>query len=425
LSPTPPAAEPAARGRWAIVALLAAALFVNYVDRGALPTAGHLIQDDLGISTSQLGFLFSAFYWSYALLQIPVGWLADRYGAWRILAAGLTLWACATMLVGTAHSFTVLFGLRLLLGVGESAGFPCVSKLLATVMPIGSLGRANGVVAFGYLFGPAVGAYCGGLLLVSSGWRTMFLVFGATSLLWLLPWARLRPPSQVLHVDSAGSPSLPTLLRQMPVWGTSLGHFSSNYTFYFMLNWLPYYLVSERGFSTAAMAAITGSAYLVNALSAISAGWIIDRMVRRPGRAALAYKSAMVGCHVGCVVCMPAIALGSQGLALGAIFAYQILMGMASPGTFAIAQILAGPKAAGRWVGIQNTIANLAGILAPAVAGVLAEYTHHFTAPFILAASISVLGLFGWVWMVGDIAPLDWSARTQAATARAARAPLA
>ncbi|TLY75374.1 MAG: MFS transporter, partial [Gammaproteobacteria bacterium] len=171
------ASDPTAGTRWPIVALLAAALFINYVDRGAVPTAAHLIQDELGFSAEQLGLLFSAFFWSYALLQIPVGWVAERFGAGRILAAGLAVWACATMLVGVAQSFAALLVLRLLLGVGESAGFPCVSKLLATLVPVESLGTANGIVAFAYLFGPAVGAYCGGLLMVEFGWRAVFWIF--------------------------------------------------------------------------------------------------------------------------------------------------------------------------------------------------------------------------------------------------------
>ncbi|TLZ12427.1 MAG: MFS transporter, partial [Gammaproteobacteria bacterium] len=113
MTPSPTAAEalaPAApalsaRARWTIVGLLATALFINYVDRGAVPTAAHLIQDEIGLSPRQLGLLFSAFFWSYSLLQIPVGWVAERYGAQRVLAAGLAIWACATMLVGLAHSF--------------------------------------------------------------------------------------------------------------------------------------------------------------------------------------------------------------------------------------------------------------------------------------------------------------------------------
>lgn len=410
-----PRTELSAGTRGSLVTLLAFALFINYVDRGVLPNAAHLIQDELGLSTAQLGLLFSAFYWSYALLQIPVGWFAERFGGWRVLAGGLALWACATMLSGAAQSLVTLLALRLMLGVGESAGFPCTSKLLATVVPVPQLGAANGIVSFAYLFGPAVGAYCGGLLMVHFGWRATFWVFGALSLLWLLPWASLRMPARVVRAVAAEAPSWGTLLRQPALWGTSLGHFSGNYTFYFMLTWLPFYLVRERGFSTAAMAGLTGSAYLVNALSALAAGWVTDRFIERTGGTNVAYKGIMALAHLGAVGCMLCIALGSPPWALGAIFVYQILTGMSSPGTFAIAQILAGPGAAGRWVGIQNAIANLSGILAPALAGLLIEQTHHFTGAFVLAASVSVLGLGGWVWMVPRVAPLPWPARAAGA----------
>ena len=335
------------------MALLAAALFINYVDRGALPIAAPLVQDELGLSPSQLGLLFSAFFWSYALLQIPVGWLAERFGAQRVLALGLALWASATMLVGFAHSFTVLLLLRLLLGVGESAGFPCVSKLLATVVPVAGLGTANGIVGFAYNFAPAVGAYCGGLLMVQFGWRAAFWVFGALSLLWLLPWSRIKLPARPTGLLAGDGPELLSLLRQRALWGTSLGHFASNYTFYFMLTWLPFYLVRERGFSTAAMATLTGSAYVVNALSALFAGWAIDRVSARTGRGSLAYKSVMIAALLGAVVCMLCIGLGTPSWGLAAIFGFQVLMGMSSPGTFAISQILAGPNASGRWVGIR------------------------------------------------------------------------
>jgi len=394
---------------WPIVLLLAAALFINYVDRGAVPTAAPLIQDDLGFSAQQLGLLFSAFFWSYALLQLPVGWLAERIGAQRVLACGLAIWACATMLVGVANSFAALFALRILLGVGESAGFPCVSKLLAQAVPVKSLGRANGIVAFAYMLGPAVGSYCGGLLMVHFGWRAAFWVFGGLSLLWLLPWSRVRLAPGALPASAAHVPALPALLRQRSLWGTSLGLFSTNYAFYFMLTWLPYIVMRDRGFSTAAMAALTGSAYVVNALSALVAGWATDRAVRA-GHANLAYKSVMATAHAGTVACMLCIALAPPPWALGAIFVYQVLTGMSSPGAFAMSQILAGPSASARWVGIQNGIGNLAGVIAPALTGWLIGKTHHSTAAFLVAAFVSLFGLVGWVWMVPRLAPLSWPA---------------
>jgi MFS family permease len=407
LAATTPA--PPGRGYWPIVALLAAALFINYVDRGAVPTAAPLMQDELGFSPRQLGLLFSAFFWSYALLQLPVGWLAERIGAQRVLACGLAIWACATLLVGVAHSFAMLLGLRVLLGIGESAGFPCVSKLLAVAVPVGSLGGANGIVAFAYMLGPAVGSYCGGLLMVHFGWRAAFWAFGALSLLWLLPWSRVRLPRAAPTASGTAGPTLPALLRERSLWGTSLGLFSTNYAFYFMLTWLPYIVMRDRGFSTAAMAALTGGAYVVNALSALLAGWAIDRAVRA-GYANVAYKSVMATAHAGTVACMLCIALAPPPWALGAIFAYQLLTGMSSPGAFAMSQILAGPSASARWVGIQNGIGNLAGVIAPALTGWLIGETHHSTAAFLVAAFVSLFGLVGWVWMVPRLAPLPWPA---------------
>jgi MFS family permease len=403
--------------RWSLVSLLAAALFINYVDRGAVPTAAHLIQSDLGLSKPQLGVLLSGFFWTYAVLQIPAGWLAERYGAGKVLAAGLAVWACATMLVGVAHSFGALLMLRLLLGVGESAGFPCMSKLLATAVPVRSLGVANGIVGCAYLFGPAAGTYGGGLLMAHFGWRTTFWVLGALSLLWLLPWSLIRMPHPARQA-SGGSPGLPALLRQQSLWGASLGHFSTNYVFYFMLTWLPFYLIHERGLSTVTMASLAGSAYLVNALSALFAGWAIDRAIAASGRANVAYKSVMVAAHAGSVACMLCIALASPFWAFTAIFVYQILSGISAPGIFAIAQILAGPSASGRWVGIQNAVGNLAGVIAPAVAGVL-----DFKSAFFVAAIMSLLGLVGWVWMIPQIAPLTWPLAAGDVPLQAERSP--
>jgi MFS family permease len=410
LTRTGSAVDLSARSRWTIVGLVAAALFINYVDRGAVPTAAPLIQDDLRLSPQQLGLLMSAFWWLYALLQFPVGALVERFGASRLLGAGLALWACATMLVGVVHSFAALLARRLLLGIGESVGFPSMSKLLATVVPVKSMGLANGIVAFGYLSGPAVGTLAGGLLMASYGWRSAFWVFGALSLLWLLPWSRVRLPPQPVAVSGKADPPLRALLGRRELWGTSLGLFSVNYAFYFTLTWLPFYVVREHGFSIERMAGFTFLAYLLHAVTGLLAGWLIDRVVARRGRATLAYKVVMGTTHVGFVACMVCIALAPAPWALAAIFAYQVLDGANSPGVFGIPQILAGPRAAGRWVGIQNGIGNFAGVIAPALTGFLVGESHHFTSAFLVAAVASFLGVVGWVLMIPKIAPLEWSA---------------
>jgi len=402
-----PMPDPARAARSPVVFMLAAILFINYVDRGALPTAAHLMQDDLHLSYTQMGMLMSAFFWTYTVSQIPVGWLAERYGAHRILAAGLVLWASATMLTGFTHSFAMLLLLRLLLGLGESAGFPCVAKIMAAIVPPRGLGTANGIVALGYLAGPVVGTIAGGLLMERFGWRSAFLVFGAMSLLWLWPWSRVGDSKIAPRADD--SPSLWLLLTQPSLWGTALGLFSSNYTFYFMLSWLPSYLQTERGFSLEVMTKVAALAYAANAVGALVGGWGIDRFLARGGSANFGYKSVMAVAHLGAMACMLAMAVGYAWLAMVGMFFYQALCGASSPGVYAISQILAGPRAAGRWVGIQNSLGNLPGIVAPWLTGYIIESTGHFTGAFVVAAAVSALGLVGWIWMVPKLAEIQWT----------------
>ena len=393
-----------------VVLMLATVLFINYVDRGAVPTAAPLIQHDLHLTNEQLGRLFSAFFWVYAFVQIPVGWLAERYGAHRVLAAGLVIWASATMLMGITSSFVMLIVLRMMLGLGESAGFPCVSKLLASVVPIEGLGKANGIVAFGYLIGPGAGIFAAGLLIDYLGWRGTFLVFGLVSLLWLAPWAAVKLPKLVTARSDAATPTWGMVLKQRSLWGTSLGLFSSNYVWYFMLSWLPIYLVKERGFSMHEMEHVTTLGYLVNGSSALAIGWSIDRYVAWRGSANFGYKLVMVVAHAGAVPCMLGMALGSQSVAVAAMFGFQVLMGASSPGMYAMSQILAGPRASGRWVGIQNSIGNLSGNISPWVSGIIVDLTGHFTLAFFAAALVSVLGIVGWIGMVPKLAPIKWPA---------------
>jgi MFS family permease len=395
-----------------LVLLLTAAVFINYIDRGNLATAAPLMQEELQLSASQLGVLLSAFYYGYVAFMAPVGWLAERHGAQRVLAAGVVLWSAATFLTGIAASFMTILVLRVLLGIGESGAFPCASKLMANAVEVRHLGIANGVLGFGYLVGPAVGTLLGGLLMSAYGWRPVFLLFGSVSLLWLLPWRKvvIAPQVERHRIPATADPTFPEILRQRGLWGASLGHFASNYSFYFILAWLPFYLVKARGFSLEAMAWIASWAYLLNAASALLMGWAADRWIRRGRSADVVYKGAMALNHLGGIACMAGMVLLPAAGSIAALFAYEVMCGLASPGVFAIPQIMAGPRAAGRWVGVQNSVGNTAGLVAPALTGVLVDQTGQFDLAFGLAAAINVLGLIGWMWVLPPIAPLDWAA---------------
>ena len=156
--------------------LLGLVVVINYVDRGNLSIAALVVKDELRLSGTQLGLLFSAFFYTYTALQFVVGGAVDRFGANRVLGAGLLLWSLATVATGFAGGFVTRLALRLLLGIGESVAFPCTSKVIAQNVPPEGRGLANGVVTAGLKLGPAVGAFGAGPLIAMYGWRPVFFI---------------------------------------------------------------------------------------------------------------------------------------------------------------------------------------------------------------------------------------------------------
>lgn len=416
-----------------LVLLMATVMCINYVDRGNLYTAGPLIKGDLHLDPKEFGVLMSAFYYTYAIMQFPAGWLADRYGAKLMLGLGAAIWSLSTLLTGFAAGFYSVLVLRLLLGIGESAGFTTTSKLIATAVPRDHVALANGTLGFGYLFGPAIGTYLGGLIMARWGWRPAFFIFGGLSLLWLIPWRRVvirevttasAAPAAAATADAPAGyvPTVREILQERGLWGASIGHFCGNYNFYFILSWLPTYLVDVRGFSIEEMAFIAGSAYVVNALAALFAGWAIDRYVRAGGSRTFANKLPMGLAHLLGIGCMAGIVALPVKASIASLFIYELFLGFSSPGYFAIPQIMGGPAAAARWVGVQNFIGNIPGMIAPALTGYLIFVTGTYVSAFALAGIINLIGFFGWVVILQKIELVDWAGR---AAARAASKPAA
>src|SRR5262249_12553045 len=261
-----------------VVALLALAAFINYVDRGNLATAGPLIRDQFELSNTQLGVLLSAFFWTYVPAQLPAGWLAERLDARGVLAMGLGIWGAATALTGLASGFLMLLILRVMLGLGESVMYPASFKILAGEALEAQRGRANGFLAAGQVCGPAFGRLAGGLLMAWLGWRIVFVVFGCASVLWLWPWLKTPRTAPVQRLlDTRDCPSIAMILSRRELWGSCLGHFCQAYALYLVLSWLPMYLVKERGFSLPAMAQIGAGVYALAGLASVLTGWVSDR----------------------------------------------------------------------------------------------------------------------------------------------------
>src|SRR6266404_960787 len=287
--------------------LLAICVLINYVDRGNLSVAAPLLKHELGLSASQLGILFAAFFTTYTAMQFVVGWLIDRFDVNRILAAGFLVWSLATATTGLLRGFALLLSMRLILGVGESVAVPASSKILARHLPEHHRGFASGVVMSALRCGNAVGTFGAGFLMAKYGWRPVFIGIGLLSLLWLPAWMKWMPRNPIFVADAVTPiPGFAEIFRQKSFWGTSAGHFACNYLFYFMINWLTSYLVLERHLSMTTMTKIAGIYYSVDAVSATAGGWLQDFYIRKGYITNLVRKSAMA---IGFSIAAVAIAM--------------------------------------------------------------------------------------------------------------------
>jgi MFS family permease len=395
----------------AVIALLALAIFINYVDRGNLATAAPLIKSDLRLTNVQYGLLVSAFFWIYVPGQIMASWLIQKINAYRTLTIGLAIWSAATIASGLASGFATLMLFRVLLGIGESAGFPASSKLLAQHLAPERLGKANGLVSSGIYLGPAFGTFVGGLLIAQAGWRLLFIGFGLVSLLWLVPW-RLRTRAlsgETQTAVSAKEPPFRELLAKRQLWGASIGHFCSNYPFYMVLSWLPLYLVKSQGYSITAMAQLCGVVYALAAIVCFGSGWLADRWIAAGANASHVRLVMICSVHLTWLLCMTACGLGSARVAIAGLVVSSVAMGLGGCNLYTIGQTLAGPQASGKWIGVQNAIGNLAGIMAPVVTGTLIDWTGRYSVAFLVTGAISICGAGAWLLLVRRVAPIVWT----------------
>jgi MFS family permease len=397
-----------------ILILLVLSVGINYIDRGTLSVAAPQLTGELSLNPKQMGMLLSGFFWTYASFLILAGWLVDRYDVRWVFCIGFVLWSGATLATGFVSGFAALMLLRLFLGAGESVAYPSYSKIIASSFPQTHRGIANSLIDMGSKIGPALGTLAGGLLVAKYGWRVLFFVMGALSLIWLVPWMIWGPRDHAATViERTAAPGFGELLGRRDVWGTFFGLFGSNYLWYFLLTWLPSYLVNQRHFSESEMAVLGSSAFFVIGASSITCGWISDRWIRSgssPTRVRKFFTST--GLLLG-VLIIPVAVVEDRVVSLVFLIAASLALGMCTSNQWAVTQTLAGRTAAGRWTGIQNSFGNMAGIVAPALTGVIVNNTHSYVLAFVAAALASVIGGLSFAFVVGKVEPLVW--KTQAA----------
>jgi MFS family permease len=412
---------------WGALGLLVISGFLNYFDRSNLSVGAGQIQNELHLDSLQLGMLFSAFFWTYAMMQVLLisGWLVERFNVCWILAGGFLLWSGATAVTGAARAFASLFALRLLLGIGESIAYPSYSRLLANYFPEERRGIANALIDAGTKLGPALGTLLGGWLMIEYGWRVFFVALGAGSLLWLVPWLLLMPHGKGAETREHPEriPGARDILRQRAAVFTGLGLFCSNYYWYFLLTWLPLYLQTERHFSAGRMTAVASTAYFGIALSATMSGHLSDRLIARgksPNRVRKTFAGA--GLTLSTII-LPVALVDNAGIATALLVIACVCFGIYTGNVFAITQTLAGPRASGKWTSLQNGFANFAGVTAPWLTGWIVHRTGQYLWAFVVASAVVLAGAAIFVFGIERIQPVRWPASLSDVRHSTARLP--
>jgi MFS family permease len=389
--------------------LLALSVLINYIDRGNLSIAAPLLKSELGISASQLGILLSAFFWTYTAMLFVCGWFVDRFDASRVLALGYLVWSLSTAATGLVHGFAMLLLARLLLGMGESVAFPCYSKILARQLPEHHRGFANGAIIAAMKLGPAAGTLGGGLLMANYGWRPVFLGIGLVSLAWLPAWIRWMPRAETPAYLTEACPRVIDILRQPSFRATALGAFCVAYPLYFTITWLPFYLVHEQHLSLQDMVKVAALFYTVDAAAALATGCVTDFWIRRGLAAGGVRKTAMaLGWTTAAIGFLGCSSAGPHSY-LAWLMVAAVGLGTGNASLWAFTQTLAGPRAVGRWAGLQNGFGNLAGVIGPALTGFTVDWTGHFQVAIGITAAVCLLGALVWLFLVGELREVRWS----------------
>lgn len=396
--------------RWAVVGLLTLASIISWVDRGNLSVA--LIDADFKnffrIGNIDRGLVNSAFFWSYSLLQIPAGWLVDRYGSKYPVLAGFTVWSVLTAVTAFTTGFYTLFAVRLLLGVGESVLHVASMRWIRFTFAERRRGLAIGIFMSGSKYGPAIGAMLSAWLIDRFGWRAMFLLLGLVALTWVAPFFFLADDRDAevaaaqAPADSGSQADMGGLLTNPIIWGTVIGTFCYMYFVYFCLTWMPAYLNEARGLSLGSSSLFTSFPFAGMATVAILGGLAADWLIGRGHDAVKVRKAFTIA---GFLMASTEL-VGAYSTSLNVALFFFVFslsgLGLATANYWALTQTLLPGAAIGRIVGIQNFAANLPGVVAPIITGWLVEKTGTFTAPLEAVLAALVVGVAAYLFLVRE-----------------------
>jgi MFS transporter, ACS family, D-galactonate transporter len=423
----PAITERAPRRRWRIAWLLGLGVLVNYFDRVNLSVSHGALYTAFGISDVAFGYLSAAYNWSYALCQLPVGVVLDRFGVRRVQRNGIFIWSMASFAAAITPNLAGFFGARLLLGIGEAPTFPANAKAIGTWFPQHERSFATSLTDAAAKLASAIGVPLLGILLIHVGWRWSFAATGAISLLYLLLFRRVycEPEEDAELSDAerhliaeiranepptASGPelSLGALLRQRKVIGLSLGFGAYNYVFYLLLTWLPSYLSMALHIDLLHSFLYTGVPWLIaTATDLFVGGMLVDALVSRGWNAELVRKIVLVvgtACGLGILGAAHAHsamrALAWISLSIGGLAA-------AAPVGWSIPALIAPRASVGKVGGIVNFVCQVSGVTAQILTGYIVGATHSYALAFGISAIYLLLGIAGYLVLLGRIEPMQ------------------
>ncbi len=397
--------------RWTIVSLLFAASLINYLDRAAISFALPLISRDFALSAESKGLLLSSFFWSYALMQIPIGWCADRFNLFWLYAGAFTIWSFAQGLTGLASSFAVLLAFRILLGVGESIYLPGGTKIVSLLFTPKERGLPSGLFDFGTRTGLVLEGILVPWLLVHFGWRRAFLFLGLIALIWIAPWFRFFPRHLRAARPSVASSGLaalaiPRTFLNRNLLGICLGFFCFDYYWYVLVTWLPDYLVTVRHLSIVHAGFYASLAFFTFGIAEPIGGWIADSLIARGWDQTSTRKGIVTVAFGMGVFLIAAMRTAHTGIAIALLIGASVV-GLATGNLLTILQSCAPTEAVGIWTGAENFSGNLAGIIAPLAVGFLIASFRSYVQGFELASIVLFAGVFAYWFVVGELKPPD------------------
>jgi MFS family permease len=382
--------------RWIVLSLVFVGIVICYIDRGNLSVAAPSIMRDFRITPATMGVLLSAFFWTYAAFQIPAGALVDRFGIRRAYAGGFLVWSIASAAIALSRGTGDIIGLRLALGLAESIAPLASISFIRNNFAGKDQGLPTSIYIAGQNIGPALGALVGAILLDRFGWRTMFAITGLGGLIWLPGWLAAVPSDRTRAVreaekaaDDLAAPRRWTwrlLLTTRTFWAMSLSILLSSYYWYFVLTWVPSYLILARGFSTLEMGRVVSTALFAMAIVNVSAGAVVDKWAARIGVFRARVCFAVLG-YAGTAAILLLLVTPDRSWALPILTFSMCATGIGNSNYWTISQHVPPKNLVGRTIGYLNTLSCVAGAAAPVITGFILGPQKHF-GPAILVAGV-------------------------------------